>query len=151
MYSFAAPPITCNRRFLFLLHFLKMTNKAWYFLRTVCCWQMILMKYHTLIFRKLGKIVCCSRDWRYKCKRWCLFIHMQDDYTLSVNIYYYYITLILSSFSFALSTFIPFISLGAQWLSCRVLDPPAALCCVLEQNTFILDYYWFNPGIPVPT
>ena len=50
--------------------------------------------------------------------------------------------------------------LGAQWLSGRVLDsspkgrgfePHRGHCVVvLEQDTFILAYYWFNPGIPVP-
>ena len=35
--------------------FSKITNKLWYFMRIVF-WQTILMKYHTLFFRKLGKI-----------------------------------------------------------------------------------------------
>ena len=49
---------------------------------------------------------------------------------------------------------------GAQWLSGRVLDsrprtsgfePHQRHCVVvLEQDTFILAYYWFNPGRPVP-
>ena len=49
---------------------------------------------------------------------------------------------------------------GAQWLSGRVLDskprgrgcePHRRLCAVvLEQDTFILAKYWFNPGRPVP-
>ena len=49
---------------------------------------------------------------------------------------------------------------GAQWLSGRVLDwrqrgrgfqPQRRHCVVvLEQDTFILAKYWFNPGIPVP-
>ena len=51
--------------------FSKITNKAWYFMRIVCWQQMILMKYHTLFCRKLGKIfakfvVCCSWNWRFK-------------------------------------------------------------------------------------
>ena len=47
---------------------------------------------------------------------------------------------------------------GAQWLSGRVLDsrlkgrgfePHRRHCVVvLEQDTFILAYYWFNPGRP---
>ena len=44
-----------------------------------------------------------------------------------------------------------------QWLSGRVLDlrsrvraSPASLRCVLEQDSFILAYYWFNQGRPVP-
>ena len=50
--------------------------------------------------------------------------------------------------------------MGAQWLSGRVLDsrlkgrgfePQQRHCVVvLEQDTFILAYYWFNPGRPVP-
>ena len=28
---------------------------------------------------------------------------------------------------------------------------PASLHCVLEQDTLILAFYWFNPGRPVPT
>ena len=50
--------------------------------------------------------------------------------------------------------------LGAQWLSGRVLDsrprgrgfePHRSHCLVvLEQDTFILAWYWFNPGRPVP-
>ena len=49
---------------------------------------------------------------------------------------------------------------GAQWLSGRVLDsrpkgrgfePQRRHCvAVLEQDTFILAKYWFNPGRPVP-
>ena len=49
---------------------------------------------------------------------------------------------------------------GAQWLSGRVLDsrprggrfePHQRHCIVvLEQDTFILAKYWFNPGRPVP-
>ena len=49
---------------------------------------------------------------------------------------------------------------GAQWLSGRVLDsrqkgpgfePHWRHCVVvLEQDTFILAFYWFNPGRPVP-
>ena len=49
---------------------------------------------------------------------------------------------------------------GAQWLSGRVLDsrpkgrgfePHRRHCVVvLEQDTFILAQYWFNPGRPVP-
>ena len=45
--------------------FSKMINMAWYFVRNVC-WQAILIKYHTLFFRKLRKtqvikfVVCCS-------------------------------------------------------------------------------------------
>ena len=49
---------------------------------------------------------------------------------------------------------------GAQWLSGRVFDsrprgrgfePHRRHCVVvLEQDTFILAYYWFNPGRPVP-
>ena len=49
---------------------------------------------------------------------------------------------------------------GAQWLSGRVLDlrprgrrfePHRRRCVVvLEQDTFILAKYWFNPGRPVP-
>ena len=49
---------------------------------------------------------------------------------------------------------------GAQWLSGRVLDsrprgrglePHRRHCVVvLEQNTFIVAEYWFNPGRPVP-
>ena len=42
-------------------------------------------------------------------------------------------------------------------LSGRVLDSrprvrasPASLPCVLEQNTLILAWYWFNPGRPIP-
>ena len=51
-------------------------------------------------------------------------------------------------------------SKGAQWLSGRVLDsrprgsgfePYRGHCVVvLEQDTFILAKYWFNPGRPVP-
>ena len=47
-----------------------------------------------------------------------------------------------------------------QWLSGRVLDsrpkghgfePHWRHCVVvLEQDTFILAWYWFNPGTPVP-
>ena len=50
--------------------------------------------------------------------------------------------------------------MGAQWLSGRVLDsrpkgrgfePHRRHCVVvLEQDTFILAKYWFNPGRPVP-
>ena len=49
---------------------------------------------------------------------------------------------------------------GAQWLSGRVLDsrprghwfePHRRHCVVvLEQDTFILAKYWFNPGRSVP-
>ena len=49
---------------------------------------------------------------------------------------------------------------GAQWLSGIVLDsktrspgfePHRRHCVVvLEQDTFILAKYWFNPGRPVP-
>ena len=49
---------------------------------------------------------------------------------------------------------------GSQWLSGRVLDsrprgrgfePHRRHCVVvLEQDTFILALYWFNPGRPVP-
>ena len=49
---------------------------------------------------------------------------------------------------------------GVQWLSGRVLDsrlrgrgfkPHWRRCVVvLEQDTFILAKYWFNPGRPVP-
>ena len=44
---------------------------------------------------------------------------------------------------------------GAQWHSGRVLDeteePHRRHCVVvLEQDTFFLPYYWFNPGRPVP-
>ena len=49
---------------------------------------------------------------------------------------------------------------GAQWLSGRVIDlrprghgfePHRRHCVVvLEQDTFILAQYWFNPGRPVP-
>ena len=52
------------------------------------------------------------------------------------------------------------LELGAQWLSGRVFDlrprgrgfePHRRHCVVvLEQDTFILAYYWFNPGRPVP-
>ena len=52
------------------------------------------------------------------------------------------------------------IHMGAQWLSGRVLDSRLKGCgfephrrhcvVVLEQDTFILAYYWFNPGRPVP-
>ena len=72
--------------------------------------------------------------------------------------------------TYAISTIIPCDSLnvlnkyhpmvGAQWLSGRVLDsrprgrgfePHRRHCVVvLEQDTFILAYYWFNPGRPVP-
>ena len=31
------------------------------------------------------------------------------------------------------------------------LCSPASLSCVLEQDTFILAQYWFNPGRPIPT
>ena len=36
----------------------------------IICWQMILMKYHTLFFPKIRKdiakfVVCCSRDWHW--------------------------------------------------------------------------------------
>ena len=50
--------------------------------------------------------------------------------------------------------------IGAQWLSGRVLDsrprgrgfePHRRHCVVdLEQDTFILAKYWFNPGRHVP-
>ena len=49
---------------------------------------------------------------------------------------------------------------GAHWLSGIVLDsrprgrgfePHRRHCVVvIEQDTFILAYYWFNPGRPVP-
>ena len=39
-----------------LAAFSKITNKAWYFMR-ILCWQTFLMKYHTLFFRKLGKML----------------------------------------------------------------------------------------------
>ena len=49
--------------------------------------------------------------------------------------------------------------MGAQWLSGRVLDsksrghwfePHGRHCVeVLEQDTFILSKYWFNPGRPL--
>ena len=50
-----------------------------------------------------------------------------------------------------------FTSQGAQWLSGRVLDlrprghgfEPHCVV-VLEQDTFILASYWFNPGRPIP-
>ena len=52
------------------------------------------------------------------------------------------------------------IHMGAQWLSGRVLDsrlkghgfePQRRHCVVvLEQDTFILALYWFNPGRPIP-
>ena len=37
----------------------------------IVCQQTILMKYHTLIFSKIGKdvakfVVCCICDWRFK-------------------------------------------------------------------------------------
>ena len=51
-------------------------------------------------------------------------------------------------------------TMGAQWLSGRVLDSRLRGCrfkphrrqcvVVLEQDTFILAQYWFNPGRPVP-
>ena len=52
--------------------------------------------------------------------------------------------------------------MGVLWLiSGRVLEieilrlpvqaSPAALHCVLEQDTLIPAYYWFSPGRPVPT
>ena len=51
-------------------------------------------------------------------------------------------------------------NVGAQWLSGRVLDsrprgrgfePHRRHCVgVLEQDTFILAYYWFKPGRLVP-
>ena len=51
-------------------------------------------------------------------------------------------------------------AMGAQWLSGRVLDlrpkgrglePHGRHCVVvLEQDTFILAKYWFNPGRRVP-
>ena len=51
-------------------------------------------------------------------------------------------------------------TVGAHWLSGRVLDsrprghrfePHRRHCVVvLEQDTFILALYWFNPGRPVP-
>ena len=51
-------------------------------------------------------------------------------------------------------------TVGTQWLSGRVLDwrprgrlfePHRRHCVVvLEQDTFILAKYWFNPGRPVP-
>ena len=39
-------------------------------MRIVCCWQTILIKYHTLFFSKIRKevkhfVVCCSCDWRF--------------------------------------------------------------------------------------
>ena len=53
----SVPPIFCSRRqFQILLLFSKKTNKTWYFTRILCCWQTILMKYHTLFFSKLGKM-----------------------------------------------------------------------------------------------
>ena len=52
------------------------------------------------------------------------------------------------------------IHMGAQWLSGRVLDlrlkgrgfePHRSHCVVvLEQDTFILAWYWFSPGRPDP-
>ena len=45
---------------------------------------------------------------------------------------------------------------GEQWLSGGVLDSRQRGCwfephwVVLEQDTFILARYWFNPGRPVP-
>ena len=55
---------------------------------------------------------------------------------------------------------IPTLQERAQWLSGRVLDsrqrgrgfkPHRCHCVVvLEQDTFILALYWFNPGRPVP-
>ena len=57
-------------------------------------------------------------------------------------------------------TWVTIYSMGAQWLSGRVLDsrpkgsgfePHRRHCVVvLEQDTFIPDKYWFNPGRPVP-
>ena len=56
--------------------------------------------------------------------------------------------------------FFKFTPLGAQWLSGRVLDSrpggrrfePLQRHCVvvLEQGTFILAKYWFNPERPIP-
>ena len=52
------------------------------------------------------------------------------------------------------------VTAGAQWLSGRVLDTRPKGCgfelhrrhCVviLEQDTFILAQYWFNPESPIP-
>ena len=51
-----APPLICSRRqFQMMPFFSKITNKAWYFISIV--WQAILMKYHTLFFRKFWKIL----------------------------------------------------------------------------------------------
>ena len=33
----------------------------------------------------------------------------------------------------------------------RVRALPASLCCVFDQDTFILAKYWFNPGRPIQT
>ena len=46
--------------------FSRITNKAWYFMRIICC-QTTLIKYHTLFFSKNRKdfakfVVCCSRE-----------------------------------------------------------------------------------------
>ena len=54
--------------------FSKITNKAWYFMRIVCC-QTIHMKYHTLLLSKIRKnvakfVICCSHDWRLMLCAW---------------------------------------------------------------------------------
>ena len=66
----AQPIIYSRRQFQILLLFSKITEKICYFMRIVC-WQMILKKYHTLFFSKIGKdvnkfVICCSCDWRFK-------------------------------------------------------------------------------------
>ena len=54
------PPNFCSRQqFQILLLFQKTTNKAWYFMRIICQ-QTILMKYHTLFFSKIKKVVKLS-------------------------------------------------------------------------------------------
>ena len=67
--------------------------------------------------------------------------------------------LILREYIGILKTQIIILLMGAQWLSGRVLDsrprggrfkPHQRHCVVvLEQDTFILALYWFNPGRPV--
>ena len=63
------------------------------------------------------------------------------------------------NFSESINSIQIFVFVGAQWLSGRVLDlrlrgrgfeSHQEYCVVvLEQDTFILAKYWFNPGRPV--
>ena len=77
---------------------------------------------------------------------WCIFV-FEDDENKATGLQFVLVLVYIHT-------------VGAQWLSGRVLDsgprgrgfePHRRHCVVvLEQDTFILALYWFNPGRPVP-